>query len=89
MERGGKASFIIALAHWLVGTGLGELVINRKPEEGAHTHPPLSHLPSPGIQEGLVDLDLDLIHCFTNGGRSGSQTLGREKQEAGFHLLLF
>lgn len=88
MESGGKASFIIALAPWPVGAGLGALVSHRTPEKGVHTHVHMSHLLVPGIQEGLVDPHPDLIHCFTDGGRSGSWSLGREKQEAGHHISL-
>lgn len=34
VERGGKASFVIALAYWLVGAGQVALVTNRKPVKG-------------------------------------------------------
>ena len=53
---------------------------------GGNTHESL--LPVPGIQEGLVDPDLDLFHCVVDDVSLGSWILGREKQEAGHQLPL-
>ena len=35
----------------------------------------VSHLPGPGIQEGLVDLDLDLTHSIRDGEGAGGLLL--------------
>ena len=38
----------------------------------------VSHPPGPGIQEGLVDLDLDLTHSIRDGGGARGLCLERE-----------
>lgn len=42
----------------------------------------VSHVPGPGIQEGLVDLDLDLIHSIRDGSSRGGPCLEEEGQGA-------
>lgn len=59
VRLGGQASCITALAYWPVRAGLDALKSwNRKPRKELPWC--VSHLPGPGIQEGLVDLGLDL-----------------------------
>lgn len=49
----------------------------------------VSHLPGPGVQEGLVDLDLDLTHSIRDGEGAGGLLLEGEKQGAGYQTPLF
>lgn len=41
------------------------------------------HPPGPGIQEGLVDLHLDLTHSGNDGGRAGGLCLEQGNKEQG------
>lgn len=79
--RAGRAGCITALAYWPVRAGLDALVLNRKPrKERAWC---VSHLPGPGIQEGLVDLGLDLTHSIRDGGGAGGLCLEQGNKEQG------
>ena len=43
----------------------------------------VSHPPGPGIQEGLVDLDLDLTHSIRDGRSAGGLCLEQGNKEQG------
>lgn len=49
----------------------------------------VSHPPGPGIQEGLVDLDLGLIHSIRDGSSAGGLCLEGKEQEAGYQTPFF
>lgn len=79
-QGGRRAGYIIALAH--------TLVIKKNPTKGSVLCVCMSHIPGPGIQEGLVDLGLNLTHSINEGSDLVGLCLEGGKKAAGYQTPL-
>lgn len=78
----------MSLAHQLVRAGLDVFAVNRKPKKGSVLRVCVSHIPVSGVQEGLVDLDLDLTHSIRDGSSLGDLFLEWKKQTTRYQTPL-